>query len=205
MVHLNLAALAHSIQLRLRTPSRHNAARHRAARPRPSFRPGLEALEDRALPSTSPVLPGVHAFVGEVGHHHHHHHHAPSVALTTPTAGAAVGQTVTITGQLENAGHRWPVVVVQEVGAGNPWVVQPEVVTVNADGTFSAQISIGDASTPPGTSFKIEVFLASNKHEATHRFAPGTTLHHLPRDLTTSPAVVVTTVTAPPPGHKGGA
>lgn len=194
MVHLSLTVLAKSINQRLRRPNWRHAATKRAARSR-SFRPALEALEDRSLPSTAPVLTGVNAAVGEVGHHHRS---APSVVITSPTAGAAVERYVTITGQLENAGHRWPVVLVQPVLAGEPWYVQPQVLTVNADGTFTDQIYVGNASTPAGMSFRIEVILAANKHEATHRFAEGTTLKHLPKDLTASPVVVVTHASPPP-------
>ncbi len=121
-----------------------------------------------------------------------------SVVILTPTSGDAVGRYVTITGKLENAGHRWPVVLVQPIIAGEPWYVQPAVVTVNADGTFSAQIYVGNAATPAGTSFRIKVILATNQKDATHHVAEGTTLKHLPKDLTAAPVVTVTHA-APPP------
>ena len=117
--------------------------------------------------------------------------------ILTPQAGNALGRYVTITGKLENAGHRWPVVLVQPILAGEPWYVQPEVVTVNADGTFSARIYVGNASTPPGTSFRIEVILADNHHQAHHHFLEGSTLKELPKGLVAAPVVVVTHAGAP--------
>jgi hypothetical protein len=161
-------------------------APRRATAPRQRFSPKVEALEDRALPSSSSLFGVVHP----AGHFALHHGH-PAVAILTPTAGSQVGRYVTLTGQLQGHHGGWPVVLVQPILAGEPWYVQPQVLTVNPDGTFTDSIYVGNASTPAHTRFRLEVILASNQAQAQTLYAEGTTLRKLPPGVPHAQVVIV--------------
>jgi hypothetical protein len=171
------------------------------------FRPGLEALEDRSLPSSLPILPPP-----QLGHplHGHsqfarvHHHAGQHVAILSPSPDAVAGRISTLSGQITGNGHGWPVVLVQPVLAGEPWYVQPEVTAVQSNGTFSTPVYIGSATTPPHTQFRIVVILAHNHKQAHAQFPEGKMLKSLPAGLPASQTVFVFRAGSSSGGHGGG-
>src|SRR5262249_15630085 len=175
---------------------------------RTGFRPWIETLEDRTVPSTlslpnlanlslQPQAGAAHAHHGHGGHHHHQ---SPSVIIVSPTNSSQSPRFAQLTGRISNGHGSWPVVLIHPQMKGEPWYVQPQVVTVQKDGTFTTPIYVGNAKTPPGTRFDIVVVLAKNKQDAAKLFPVETMLKSLPSNLPASPTVVVSRGTAPAPG-----
>ena len=100
-----------------------------AARPLRRFSPGIDALEDRWMPSTLEIL--------------------------SPAAGGYVDRYATLTGHVDATQVGAPLVLIQPVIDGEPWYVRPQVLDVDADGNFSTPVSFGNGSTPDGTQFRV--------------------------------------------------
>lgn len=89
-----------------------------------------------------------------------------------------------------DTGH-WPVVVVQSLAAGqSPWV-QDHVPEIDEGGGFRTRAKFGDASTPAGTQFVVQIFLAPSKAEA-ERISVGRQSKPMPSSWMKSRPLTVT-------------
>jgi len=129
---------------------------------------------------------------GNILHIFHPPIQSSPVVIETPATGDVVGRYTTVTGKIGPYTHGWPVVLVQPILAGEPWYVQPEVLKINCNGSFSTPVYIGNATTPPGTGFRIVVILVQSQAQALQLYPEGMTLTSLPTGLPTSPIVQVT-------------